>query len=95
MSITTKIAEWKQNEDKRHDARSAAVAIVQMDPNAREDLITYLKAFNEAQAAGDEAKAAFRAQADRMVGEARAHCEKMVSGAQDEAKRILRTLNGD
>jgi DNA-binding XRE family transcriptional regulator len=54
MSITAKIAELKQHEDKRHDAFSAANAIVQMDPNAREDLISYLKALNEAQQAGDE-----------------------------------------
>lgn len=54
MSITAKIAERKQHEDKRHDAFSAAAAIVQMDPNAREDLISYMKAFNEAQRASDE-----------------------------------------
>jgi uncharacterized tellurite resistance protein B-like protein len=54
MSITAKIAERKQQEDKRHDAFNVAAAIVQLDPHAREDLITYMKAFNEAQTAGDE-----------------------------------------
>ncbi|HZK80047.1 MAG TPA: helix-turn-helix transcriptional regulator [Humisphaera sp.] len=54
MSIMEKIAERKQHEDKRHDALCAAAAIVQIDPHAREDLITYLKAFNAAQQAGDE-----------------------------------------
>jgi len=63
MSITTKIAEWKQHEDKRHDALSAAAAIVQMDPHAREDLISYLKAFNEAQEAGDEQEQEYLAKA--------------------------------
>ena len=54
MTIIEKITEMKQHEDKRHSALSAAAAIAQMDPHAREDLITYLKAFNDAQAAGDE-----------------------------------------
>ncbi len=63
MNITAKIAERKQHEDKRHDAFSAAAAIVQMDPNAREDLISYLKAFNEAQQAGDEQEQEYLAKA--------------------------------
>lgn len=54
MSATAKIAELKQHEDKRHGALSAVLAIVQMDPHAREDLITYIKALNESQVAGDE-----------------------------------------
>jgi DNA-binding XRE family transcriptional regulator len=53
MSPTTKFIELKEQEDKRHAALSAAIAIVQMDPHARRDLITYIKALNEAQAAGD------------------------------------------
>ena len=54
MSVMTKLTELKQHEDKRYAALSAAVAIVQMDPHAREDLITYIKALNESQVAGDE-----------------------------------------
>jgi DNA-binding XRE family transcriptional regulator len=54
MSIIAKIAERKQKEDKHHGALSATLAIFQMDPNAREDLITYMAALNEAQKAGDE-----------------------------------------
>lgn len=54
MSATTKLTERQQHEDQRHSARSAAVAIVEMDPHARQDLITYLKALNKAQLAGDE-----------------------------------------
>ena len=54
MSVTTKLTELKQHEDKRHAALSAAIAIMQMDLHSREDLITYLNALNESQAAGDE-----------------------------------------
>jgi DNA-binding XRE family transcriptional regulator len=54
MTIIEKISQMKQQEGKRHDAMSAATAIVQMDPDAREDLISYLHAFNEAKAANDE-----------------------------------------
>jgi DNA-binding XRE family transcriptional regulator len=54
MNATAKIKELKQHEDKRHGALSAVVAIVQMDPHAREDLITYIKALNESQMTGDD-----------------------------------------
>ena len=54
MTATAKITELKQQEEKRYGAWSAALAIVQMDPHAREDLITYIKALNESQKAGDE-----------------------------------------
>jgi len=54
MTATMKLTELKQQEDQRHAALSAAVAIVQMDPHARQDLITYIKALNAAQVAGDE-----------------------------------------
>jgi DNA-binding XRE family transcriptional regulator len=54
MNAIAKIVEQKNHEDKRHDALSAVAAIVRMDPNAREDLATYLKAFNKSQQAGDE-----------------------------------------
>lgn len=54
MSFITKLAKLKTNEEKRHSAISAAAAIVQMDPHARADLITYMKAFNAAERAGDE-----------------------------------------
>lgn len=50
----TKLAAMKQHEDKRHAALSAAVAIVQMAPHAREDLIIYIKALNKSQVAGEE-----------------------------------------
>ena len=52
-SITTKIEKRKQSVDKSHNAFSAVLAIAQMDPHSRTDLITYLKALNECQAAGD------------------------------------------
>lgn len=54
MSITTNISKWKRHEDKRFGAFAASLAIAEMDPNAREDLISYLRAFNAAQAAGDK-----------------------------------------
>jgi DNA-binding XRE family transcriptional regulator len=54
MTFVAKVAEQKQQEDRRHDAFSVAAAIVQMDPSARGDLIVYMKALNAAQAAGDE-----------------------------------------
>lgn len=54
MIATTQIAKLKQQEDKRHGAWSAALAIMEMDPHAREDLITYIKALNDLQKTGDE-----------------------------------------
>ena len=54
MTAAAKITELKQQEEKRYGAWSAALAIVQMDPHAREDLITYIKALNESQKAGNE-----------------------------------------
>ena len=54
MSIIAKISEWKRDEDKRHDGLSAIAAIASLGRDAREDLITYLTALNEAKAAGDE-----------------------------------------
>jgi len=54
MSIIARLSQMKQREDKRHDALNVAAAIVQMDPDVREDLISYLRAFNEATAAKDE-----------------------------------------
>ncbi len=54
MNATANITKLKQHEDKRYEALSAVVAIVQMDPHGREDLITYIKALNEAQVTGDE-----------------------------------------
>ncbi|MEI7767613.1 MAG: helix-turn-helix transcriptional regulator [Phycisphaerae bacterium] len=53
MSAATKLTKLKRHEDQRHGALSAVVALVQMDPHARADLIVYLKALNEAQAAKD------------------------------------------
>ena len=40
-------------------ALNAAVAIAQMDPHSREDLICYLQALDAAQAAGDEQECAY------------------------------------
>jgi DNA-binding XRE family transcriptional regulator len=54
MNAIAKIVEQKNNEDKRYDVISAVAAIVRIDPDAREDLATYLKALNQAQQAGDE-----------------------------------------
>lgn len=54
MNISDRISERQRHEAKRYEALNAAAAIVQMDPHAREDLISYLKAFNEAQAAKNE-----------------------------------------
>jgi DNA-binding XRE family transcriptional regulator len=53
MTQIASIIERKQHEDKRHNALSAAAAIVAMDPKARRDLICYIEALNAAQAAGD------------------------------------------
>ena len=63
MSITTKIAAMKQHEDRRHDAISAVAAILQLDQSDRDDLISYLKALNEAQQAGDEQEQEYLARA--------------------------------
>lgn len=54
MSIIDKIIERKSQEDKRRDALNATAALLQIDPHARKDLITYLKAFDKARIAGDE-----------------------------------------
>src|SRR4051794_3514802 len=60
---TISIAALKEQEDKRHDALSATVALVEMDPHARKDLISYLKALNESQAAGDKEEQEYLAKA--------------------------------
>ena len=73
MSIVEKIAERKQHEDKRHDALFAAAAIVQIDPHGREDLITYLKAFNEAQESGDEDEQEYLVKAIQEIFEIGGH----------------------
>lgn len=63
MNVTAKIAQSKEREGKRYDALSAAHAILQMDPHARKDLITYLQAFNECEIAGDEQEQEYLANA--------------------------------
>jgi DNA-binding XRE family transcriptional regulator len=54
MSIMAKVSEWKRCEDRRHDVLSALAAITRLAPNEVEDLITYLKALNEASTASDQ-----------------------------------------
>jgi DNA-binding XRE family transcriptional regulator len=44
----------KQDHDRRHGAVTTAATLVQMDPHAREDLITYLRGLNEAQQDGNQ-----------------------------------------
>lgn len=54
MSIITRISELKRDEDRRHDALSAVAAITHLDPDARADLISYLKALDKAIAEGNQ-----------------------------------------
>lgn len=54
MSIITKISKLKRDEDRRHNALSAVAAITHLDPDAREDLISYLKALHRAIADGNQ-----------------------------------------
>ena len=54
LNTKAKLSRWKRAADKRQGAVAAAAAIVNMDPGVREDLISYLKALNDACAAGSE-----------------------------------------
>jgi DNA-binding XRE family transcriptional regulator len=87
MSIMANIARQKQNEDKHHDAFSAVAAIVQMDPHAREDLICYLKAFNESQVAGDEQEQEYLVKAIQEIFEVnRAEDSPEINAWENEIK---------
>jgi DNA-binding XRE family transcriptional regulator len=54
MSIITAMADLEQEAEKRRDVLKTALAIARMNPDARENLASYLSALNAAQAAGDE-----------------------------------------
>ncbi len=55
MTIIEHFEELTQKEDMRLGAHKAILAIFRMDCSARQDLITYVKALNEAQEKGNEA----------------------------------------
>jgi DNA-binding XRE family transcriptional regulator len=69
MNLTQKLQEKMEHEEKRFGALSAAGAMLQMDPHARHDLITYLRALNECEKAGDEEEQAYLFQAIQEVME--------------------------
>jgi DNA-binding XRE family transcriptional regulator len=53
LELPPAIQERQKRAASASTALDAAIAIAQMDPHSREDLICYLKALGEAQAAGD------------------------------------------
>lgn len=67
--VIEKIKKSQRREEKKLGALSATYAILEMDPHAREDLITYIQAVNECVAAGDQEELAYLANAIREVME--------------------------
>ena len=53
IDIPESIRRRQQRAESKSDALNSAIAIAQMDPHSREDLICYFQALNECQASGD------------------------------------------